>query len=79
MSAIALTQDSGGKKDITSNKNKKGNDDALGNTDSGIKDEEVNKNGNDNARKVLSSLSRLVVIIVGVTGIVGVVVVCFGL
>ena len=50
-STIALTQDSGGKKNITSNRNKKGNDNALDDTDSEKEDEDVDKTGNDNMKK----------------------------
>ena len=50
---IALTQDSGERKNITSDKNKKCNDDALDDTDSGNEDEEVGKTGNDNVGKRL--------------------------
>ena len=50
-STIALTQDSGGKEDISSNKNKEVNEDALDDTDSGNNNGEVDKTGNDNMRQ----------------------------
>ena len=53
VSAIALIQDTGGKKDITSNKNKKGNGNTLDDINSGNKDKEVDKTGNDNVGRRL--------------------------
>ena len=48
----SLIQDTGGKKDITSNKNKQSNDDTKKDTKSGNEDEEVDKTKNDNMRNM---------------------------